>query len=315
MKALTDTSVNNEARPLAYSHMSGFTVFNPYGDTVLLRIPPVPQALSKVGLSKAGSRNVKKTADGQWAVRVAAMRSDSTEISPVYCGFSKGTAAGTSFYPAAPSLAKSGVYVFNQDKRTAAGHAVMHAAKNGGYAFLLSFTNGENTAENISYHLENLYGIPAGMYAAVYDENSKRFEDMSRGDMKIALAPNSTDFRWLLVGTKDYLAKASLFIRPAMLSLIGTYPNPFRTFVRIRYNLPYEGVDKLRFFIFDLRGRVVWRRDVTCGANFGPTDMVWNARTDNGGLISAGIYIVKMVAINAKQKAVAAFERKMTFIP
>jgi autotransporter-associated beta strand protein len=315
MKALGDSALNNESVALTSSGVSGFTAYNPYADTVFLRIPPLPQALSRVGLKKAASRLVKKAASGAWAIRVAARLSDSTEVSPVYCGFSKAASAKTSYYPAGPSFADAGINVYDPDAKITAGHAVMHESKNGGYAFLLSFTNATGRPERIAYRLENLGRLPSDVTAAVYNENTQRFEDLSHGDATVPLAGNSRDFRWLLVGNKDYLAKASLIARPAMLALVGTYPNPFRSSVRIRYDLPYDGVDKVRFFIFDLRGRVVWNRDVACSRNYGPADLTWSARSNDGRPISAGIYIVKMVALNGKQKVVAAFERKMTFMP
>ena len=316
MKALGDSSLSNEATTLVSGDLTGFTIFNPYADTVFLKIPPIPQAMSTVGLSKKVSKPVMKTAtEPSWAVRIAARLSDSTEVSPVYCGFSKSAGGGTSYFPAAPSFVNSRVGVFDVSARKIAGHAMAHSAIGGGCAFLVAFDNESDNPEKMSYHLENLRLLPSGVTAAVFNANTQRFEDLSHGDATIPLGPNSKEFRWLLVGPKEYLAKASMIARPALLALVGTYPNPFRTMVRIRFELPYEGIDKLKFFIFDLRGRVVWHSDVACATKYGPTDLVWNTRTNDNRPVAAGIYILKMVALNGSQKIMGTFERKMTFVP
>ncbi len=312
MKALADSLLNNEATVLAISDAAGYTIYNPYADTVMLQIPPVPQPLSTAGLSK---RLIKSAAAEGWAVRIAAQLSDSTELSPVYCGFAKRAGSGASFYPASPSFVNSGVRIFDLSAKLTHGHEILHQAAMGGYAFVLSFYNKSSQSETIRYHLENDGVLPNGMQAALFNANTQAFEDMSRGDAAVRLQANSTDFRWLLVGTKDYLAKASIIARPARLALVGTYPNPFRTSVRIRYDLPYEGIDKVKFAIYDLRGRMVWNTELACEARYGTGDVIWNARTADGGPLAAGIYIIRMAAYSQSRRSVGVFERKMTFVP
>jgi autotransporter-associated beta strand protein len=312
MKALIDSSLNNPATALSSADVSGFSVYNPYGDTVSLRIPPIPQAMSTAGLSKVPKKALH---EGEWALRVVARLSDSTEMSPVYCGFSKQTAGGTSYYPAAPSFVNSGVQVFDLSSKKTAGHAVTHGMIYGGYAFVLSFFNGSSQTETMKYHVENAGALPKGMEAAFFNANTQKFEDMARGDAAVQLDGNSKDYRWLFVGTKDFLAKASLIARPAILGLVSTYPNPFRSFVHIRYDLPYEGVDKLTFTIFDLRGRTIWHNEISCGALYGIGDVIWNTRSSDGRPVAAGIYILRMTALSNTRKLVGAFQRKMTFVP
>jgi PKD repeat protein len=319
IKAVSDTSLNNEAKALVSEDLTGYTVFNDYADTVLLRIPPVPQAMSTAGLSKRSMKRAKSAASGAWAIRIEARLSDSTVLSPVYCGFSKGAFGGTSYYPSAPSFAMARVAVFDATLKKTAGLAVAHSTKSGGCAFLLSFSNETDRAEKVSYRLENLSSLPRGLSAAVFNAATQQFESASFGASReqgiVTLDAHSTGFRWLLVGTADYLAKAGRIARPAMLALMGTYPNPFRTMVRIRFSLPYEGVDKVKFTIFDVRGRSVWHSDVACGTKYGPTDLVWNTMSSDNRPVAAGIYIVKMVAINGNHKVVGAFQRKMMFVP
>jgi hypothetical protein len=318
IKAISDTSLNNEAAALVSEDLSGFTVFNAYDDTVLLRIPPLPQAMSTAGLSKRSLKRAKTVASDAWAIRIASRLSDSTVLSPVYCGYSKNASGGTSYYPAAPSFAMARVGVFDAGLKKTLGHAVAHATVSGGCAFLLSFSNESDRPEKVSYRLENLSALPPGSSAAVFNSATQQFEDAAggtSGGATVTLDAHSTGFRWLLVGTQDYLAKAARIARPAMLALIGTYPNPFRTMVRIRYNLPYEGVDKVKFMIFDVRGRSVWHSEVACGSKYGPSEMTWNTKSGDGRPVAAGVYILKMTAMSGTKKVVGAFERKMTFVP
>jgi len=96
---------------------------------------------------------------------------------------------------------------------------------------------------------------------------------------------------------------------------MGTYPNPFRGKVRIRYSLPYDGVKTVTFTIYNLSGKVVWRHAIRDVARTGANDLVWNARTEDGSPVAAGIYVLRMTAQNANLKSAGVFERKMTFLP
>ncbi|HMD68777.1 MAG TPA: FlgD immunoglobulin-like domain containing protein, partial [Chitinivibrionales bacterium] len=302
--------LNNAAQPLSSSDPAGFAFYNNGGSAVQLVIPPVPQAMS--------TRLAKKAAPKQqqgWAIKITSKLGDGSMMSPVYCGFSKTASAATTYYPVSPSFGDASLAVFDIATRRVFGHAMAHATPEGGCAFLLAFCNDGNQRQKISCSLGNLSLLPQGTLAALYNDATGAFENLTNGSAAVSVDANSKGFRWLLVGPKEYLAKAALIARPALLKLFGTYPNPFRSMVRIRYSLPYVGIDRVFFSIYDIRGRIVWRTEVSGASTSGVNDVLWNGRSEDGRPVAAGMYILRMTAFNTDRKPCGGFDRKMTFMP
>jgi hypothetical protein len=187
----------------------------------------------------------------------------------------------------------------------------------GGCAYSLAFVNEGTTDRRISYHLENLSPLPQGLTMAVWNGDKGAFEDLaaSKGDTVVAIGAGATQYRTLLVGNSGYLAKARQQARPSLLALVGTYPNPFRAAVRIRYSIPYDGVKSVKFVIYSLSGRVLWRSEVKDVTHAGGRDLAWNGIGANGKPVAAGVYVLRMTALNSGTKLVGVFERKMTLLP
>jgi hypothetical protein len=320
MKANPAPQVNNGATPL-YGDGTGYAIFNPTQDTITLNVPPLPLGLSKQGLQK------KNSAVAGWAIRVASSDDSGSALSSVYCGVSTSTPSGTSlgrptggvsYYPLAPSFGTTHVGVFESAAKPVQGHAIAHSKTDGGYAYMLAFVNDGGAKRRIAYHLDNLSSVPEPLRAAVYNAQTGGFDDFSKGDAGVSVGAGSTEYRWLLVGDAGYLAKAKMIARPAVLSLVGTYPNPFSGMVRIRYSLPYEGIKSLRFAIYNLSGRVVWRHEIKDVSGSGVSDLFWNGTSGGDGRpVAAGIYVLRMTALGAANglKPTGVFERKMTFMP
>jgi hypothetical protein len=326
LKAMDDAHFNNLATLLS-GNAAGYTMFNPTPDTIILNIPPLPLALSQHGLAK------KSKAAAGWAVRVSARESDGSSLGSAYCGVSTSTPSGTSqgrptgggftkaascpmsYYPLAPSFGSAHVGVYDQAAKRVYGCAVAHAMQNGGYSYLIAFANDGASVQRISYHLENLSGIPQGLRAAVYDAETGTFSDFSKGDATVDVGANSKEYRTLLVGEPGYLAKAKMIVRPASLALVGTYPNPFKGKVRIRYSLPYEGVKDVVFAIYSLSGRMVWRSEIRNVSRYGMGDIFWNGTSLDNRPVAAGVYMLRMTALNAGRKPAGVFFKKMTLLP
>jgi PKD repeat protein len=309
MKANPTPQFNNGATPL-FGDGTGYTLFNPTLDTIILNVPPLPVSLSHQGLQK------KKSAVAGWAIRVSSSDDSGTALSSVYCGYSQDKAGGVSYYPQAPSFGTAHVGVFDGAKRKVFGQAIAHAMAEGGYAYVLTFVNEGTAKQRITYHLDNLTAVPQSLRAAVYNAVSGTFEDFSKGDAGVSVDAGSKEYRWLLVGDAGYLAKAKMIARPSVLSLVGTYPNPFRGMVRIRYSLPYDGVKNLKFAIYNLSGRTVWSHEIRDVSISGVSDLFWNGMASDGRPVAAGIYLLRMTALNAAGlKPTGVFQRKMTFMP
>ena len=305
---IDNAQLNNGAQPLVPGELSGYTMYNPDGSAVKLVIPSLPQAMS---LSK---KLAKKAAAQGWSVSVVSGLSDGSSLPTVYCGYTKANAPGVTYYPAGPSFADASLGVFDNDTKQVFGLAVAHSVSEGGCSFLLAFCNDAQDKQTIRYHLGDVTLLPKDMKAAVYDDATGRFQDLSKGDTSVALGGNSKSFRWLFVGTQAYIAKAAASVRPAVLKLLGTYPNPFRSMVHIRYGLPYDGIDRLKFAIYDMRGKTVWQTEIRNVTAYGANELLWNGRATDGRPVAAGVYVLQMAAFG-NQKAAGVFEKKMTFMP
>jgi hypothetical protein len=161
--------------------------------------------------------------------------------------------------------------------------------------------------------VENPSSLPAGFEAKIYNSTTEKFEDTLKGTLTMNLGGNAKDYRWLLVGTKEYLSRARLITSPGILRLMEPYPNPFRSIIRIRYTLPYDGVDNVRFRIFNLAGQVVWQQEVK-NQGFGNKELTWNARTGSR-ILASGIYIIRMTAYDGDKKFISNFSKKIMFLP
>jgi hypothetical protein len=302
-------TLNNLGSALEWTK-AGFAVYNPTPDTIMLCVPAIPTALSKIGMAKSA----KKQSVGGWAVAVAARTEESGVLSPVYCGYTKEGGRGVSYYPVSPSFTDAYVGVMDAGTKRVWGHAVTHAMKDGGCAYLLAFCNGSTSPTRISYHLENVGKLPGSMGSGIYNAEAGKYEDMSGGWAVLSVGAKSKEYRWLLVGSAEYLAKAGVLAPWAKLAFAGTYPNPFNRYVHIRYSLPYDGVNGVKFAVYDMRGKRVWQREIRDIRRYGMCETVWDGRQADGRSIASGVYIIRMTAMDNQNRS-SVFEQKMTFMP
>jgi hypothetical protein len=192
------------------------------------------------------------------------------------------------------------------------GHAMAHVLAAGGCSYKIAFVNESAEPQKLAYHLGNIASLPKGLIAKVYNEATGTYENPSDG---VSLAAGETQHRWLLVGSETYLSKTAAFIKNGKLLFAGTYPNPFGAFVHIRYSVPQSGVSGVKFAIYDMRGRLVWQKTAVEHGAQGMREIIWDGTSLNKRPVAAGIYIIRMEALDAKQKASARFEKKMTYMP
>ena len=82
---------------------------------------------------------------------------------------------------------------------------------------------------------------------------------------------------------------------PRVLSLHPPRPNPTRSPIAFRLELPLEYAGHVAVSIFDVRGRRV-RTLVSRGLEAGEHVLTWNLRDDGGQAVASGIYFARMVA-------------------
>jgi PKD repeat protein len=304
---LAVANLANRTATMGCLDLTGYTILNPLAnEQITLRVPPIPESMSKYGQAQQ-----KKKAGTGWAIKVSSKVSGGGQLTDVYCVYDPSKSGAMRYYPLSPSFSETYAGVYDESRKKVFGHALAGSSESGGCAYRLAFANGTQATQQIAYSLVSTGAMPATVKAKVYNEASCRYEDASAG---LAVAGGTTQYRWLLVGSEGYLAKAPALMA-SVLRLIGTYPNPFRSSVHIRYSLPASGIESLKFTICDLRGVVVWRQTMTCrGRAAGTGELVWNASAASGRAAGAGIYVVKMAALDANGKQAAVFERKMTLL-
>ena len=99
------------------------------------------------------------------------------------------------------------------------------------------------------------------------------------------------------------------------LALVAAFSRPFRPAVTIRFTLPYSGVNEVRFTIVDIKGRTVWNRSLFCGNAAGIQEIIWNGSAQGRKPVVAGIYLLRMAAFDGKRNLVAAFQKKIWYLP
>ena len=70
------------------------------------------------------------------------------------------------------------------------------------------------------------------------------------------------------------------------------YPNPFNPITTIRYDL-FEATN-VNITIYDMMGRQI-RNLINTNQNSGYKSVIWNARNDDGKIVSAGMYFYSIV--------------------
>ena len=308
--ASSNPSLADPADTIVSKGASGYCIYNPYTKPVTLSVPPIPASMSKV----RGATLKKAKAAEAWTIAVKGQTSDGMRLSAVYCGHSEGKGA-VSYYPAMPMFGNVGIRVTDEAKRPY-GHAIAFSSisKDGGVTFPLVFCNRSGGPQRIDYHVEGASAVPEDLNIMIADPATAAFED-ARKARGVLVADGADVYRDCVVGTDAYLAKVKAGLLVFRLALIGAYPNPFARALTIRYTLPESGLDRVRFSIIDLGGRKVWEKTVSCGAESGARELVWNGRATGGRPVASGMYIVRMVAMDKARKAAGTFEKKITYLP
>ena len=130
-------------------------------------------------------------------------------------------------------------------------------------------------------------------------DEDPQFCDPANGDYHLAESSpcvgtglNGTNMGALGVGCTDPVAIIEVSI-PTQYMLEQNYPNPFNPTTTIRYGLPEDS--NVSLVIYDIRGNVV--QTLESGTkSAGRYNIVWNGQTDDGRMISTGIYFARFVA-------------------
>ncbi|HEX7511307.1 MAG TPA: hypothetical protein VF335_08410, partial [Chitinivibrionales bacterium] len=259
---------------------TAYAVYNPLPNTINLLIPPLPVSMSNFAVPVA---NAKKSAAGaaDWSCAITGQTKSGQTLGPVYCGFSAGGKQDTLFFAAPPGLNTCALRVCDRRKNLF-GHALVHGdGKNGGTTFDVVFINNASEADAVEYSVKNAEKLPEGLRAITIDPETGVSQPAEK-TLSISLNAGQAAHRHLAVGTNEYLAKMARICRVWRLDMLGAYPNPFSSKIRIRYSLPGVGIRAMELSIVSLCGRVGRETTLKNGLEPGVHDCVWEG-TDRGG--------------------------------
>jgi PKD repeat protein len=302
---LATANLADRTATLGCLDLTGYTVFNPTAGQIMMRIPPVPEAMSSYG-----QRLPKRADKGGWAIKIRSDLSNKTRLTDLYCVYDPAKGGPLRYYPLAPTFERSYAGLYDPDAQKTFGSALTGKTANGGCAFQIAYVNQSPSEVRFTCTLEPIGEQAGPIKSCLYNSATGLRED---AQPVIRVAAGQMEYRWLFVGSGEFLAKASV-MHASMLRLEGVYPNPFRSMVRIKYSLPGFGVSAIKFTICDLRGRVSWHRELNTRGMSGSGVLLWNGETDYGRPMAAGTYLLRMTAFDSKQRMTAAFERKITLL-
>jgi len=303
-------TLNNPATVMSFSGATGgFTVYNRTAADITLRIPPVSAATSTV------TGPGKKAAAQGWLVKVVSRNSDGSLMSPVLCGYDASNAGGSVTAPMPPTLDDISVGICDERSGALYGNRLLHKLTNNGCSHLLAFKNDAKNAQTLSFSLDRLGAFPAAMKTAVYNPLTGEITELAGPDaLTVEVDAQSTQYRWLLAGDQAYIAAAAKNMPVLKLTLDRVYPNPVRSVVHLRYTAP-ANVKQITFMVLDISGRMVWRKNINDITPLGGTrECLWYGTSATGKRVAAGVYIVKMSAVDAKNKTVGSFDRRLTVL-
>jgi len=128
---------------------------------------------------------------------------------------------------------------------------------------------------------------------------------------------------WMIVASDGEFFVESNYGNPMELSINGSalipdqyslnqnYPNPFKNFTTISFDMPENQKVKIR--IFDVRGRVI-RTLINEDQSAGFKSILWDGKNEDGDEVSAGVYFYQMYApSSANFKGISKTKRMVKF--
>jgi hypothetical protein len=283
-----------------------FTVYNPLDIPVTLKIPPVPPALSTAKLHR------KKAIPGSWVVKFN-WATDGTEgLSSLYCGANPDSRQNQSG-PVPPLFGTLRAGIANpEDSKLECGYVIMAKHETSkGYSYEIRLRNSSDKSSKITYGIECTDALPENMHAAVLNPVTMEMEPPSQ--LHTAnVPPGGIQYRYVAVGTGEFLNNIGKSLTPFRLALDKAWPNPSRGRMSISFTIPYQGIRNIRFSIYDLNGRTVWEHKPSQPLSPGSHTIQWDGRTRNGGITASGVYILQMQAAIEGEKAPQVFKTRIT---
>ncbi len=295
--------------------IDGYTVYNNSTDTITLKIPPVCLALCRRDTLK---RSLALKDEKAWDLNFLwRNKSKGTRFNRLICAQNSTIGNTTFFGTLPPSMSKVRVGILDTNRNTLHGYAIAHAQNNKGALFPLSFENRRDEQAIVEYRLGDLGLLPESYSAGVVNPNTGTYEkctDSVSVEITLTAEKGPLATRYLAVGTEEYLNQVLQWLSPSVFAFLKAYPNPFNGVLRLQYTLP-AGISELRIDLYNVLGRNLYRGIYHRGLKKGKQIFILDTRQGlNGGVLSAGVYILRLSAKDSKGKIIYGGEKRITCI-
>jgi PKD repeat protein len=320
---IVDPQYRYQARPLSIAHagldssnfpfrsqsLVAYSVFNSLARPAVLRIPPIPIAISAFHKTTGFS---KKTSGDRWSVRVGVRTTDGQQLNDIYCAYAPGTGAVT-YHPLPPTFSSLRAGVYDRETMRVFGHAVAHTPMAKGFRFDIAFVNGDDQTRTFAYSAQPFDSLPDGYRVAFLDQSGDTWAAADRS-ATVSVPARSTAYRVLAVGTADFLGIVDK-AKYGSLSLARCSITPGAGSVRIRYQIPAIGISAVSFSLHDLSGRLIWRKNIERGKGLHSGDQIllWNGKNLSNTAAPAGIYVLSLQGIDEKGKMAGCYRAMISY--
>jgi len=160
----------------------------------------------------------------------------------------------------------------------------------------------ESSSSNKSVHLRwaRYHRLPQDWQAFLFDlVDGVSYDMVKTTGAEYKTGDTYPDYRRFktVVGTRAFIESQSegIPLAPVAFGLLQNYPNPFNPETTIRYSIPKNG--PVEIVVFNAIGQRV-KVLVQEMQNTGHHHVVWDGRDDRGRLVSSGVYIYRLKALD-----------------
>jgi hypothetical protein len=280
--SVADDTLSHELLNVAYS------VYNATAHTIAVKIPPTPPVLSNASLSKMSH------ASG-WDLPLSITSAHYGALPVMHIGWAPGK--GAELLPVRGGFAPVSAVIVGRDN-TLNAHYISHADNAPGAEALIRISN--NSTQNEMFELNMASSSEKDF--RIFSPENKQFEDVN-GKSIISLKPGEQAFRIAVVGAQSYVSRFKNGFVNVSCKVSSVWPNPFKNGLTIRYMLPYKSYESLTFELFNLSGRLVWKKAVSKENLIpGVQNFSWSGIDSHGKSLVSGTYILRMNATEYGKK-------------
>jgi len=272
-----------------------YTVYNPMDDTVELKIPPIPYKLSTIPANTL----VKNQSSPDWALKLRTT-SGSGCLGENILGYTRqNNGESISYYPVGPTFLRSQVSILNGKDGSIHGHVIAHYLDQGGQKFELLYRNNTERSQQFYTQLLSESVFPSDKRVVIWDGMSANMAELTKGEaVQVNLAAGKETKRIVMVGNDEYFNYNRHLIGQKELHISPPWPNPFSNIVMVKLLLPYSGISEILCSVFNAQGQLLWDEPMVENRRAGAQVYVWDGRTFKDRTISAGMYIMRIRAID-----------------